>query len=146
MTLFDLVCYVLTGMVVLSIVEPATLGALVSAEMLGISVTWRVQTSPAEHHGRSAWRLEGAAFLLGQVYVGMVSPYLLVALIAVDSTWVTPLAAAAALSAAPIGLIALGLAFMAGVVAVAPPPRPVRRPGGRQHLQVIGRGQSPEAA
>jgi hypothetical protein len=117
-SLLDLLRGSVTAVVVLSAVETVTIGAVITCEMLGIQSGWRL---PSRWEGRCVLlssRLDSMAFLVGQVFVGAASVGMVVLLMTAQPAASSHVVRIAGLASIAAALLAMALAFVAGVTAV----------------------------
>jgi hypothetical protein len=135
MTAFDVLRVAVTGIVVLSATEAVTIGAVITSEMVGIASGWRLPAGWGPQDSGWAPRFEGAAFFFGQVFAGIVTPCLVLLLAAVGPGSLSALLDVAFIAGGVVGLLALALAFLAGLLAGEPVARVARGTALSAHLR-----------
>src|SRR3954469_4702640 len=117
---FELLMVVLTALLLLGAMETVAVGALAAFELLGTSSQWRLSSRGDSPRADTAMTLANAAFVVGQIFVGCIVPYLAIAVVGPGLEWLPHVTAPMAIICGTLGAIALVLAVFSGLAAREP--------------------------
>ena len=103
--------------VIFGLVEAIMLGALTSSELLGAAWGARLRSDAWVPRAAPGPRLASLELFLGHVFVGVVTPYAVLAMLAPRSDWLVSLATGMALAGGSSGGAALLVGVAAGLLA-----------------------------
>jgi hypothetical protein len=117
MTLATVIWCLAATLVLFSLAEGLMLGALVSCELLGAACAARLLSEGQVSHRTVGPRLATAGVFLGHIWVGVITPYAALALIAPRSDWLAGLTIGMIAVSVGFGGAALLTGFLAGLLA-----------------------------
>ena len=128
MTLPIVALCVIAPLVVFGLAEGVILVALIGCELAGAACGGRFLSINRLPGGKGGLRLATMGFILGQMFVGVATPYLVLMLLAPRGDWLVKLATGMATASGGIGGSALLVMFLAGLLAPTTGPVSTEKP------------------
>jgi hypothetical protein len=114
--LLDALDWLLAVLIVVSATETLIVMTIMTGEGVGAAWPCSPQANRSAHRTSRSAQLEFAAVFLGQVFVGAVSPYLVILLVAFSAPWIAGIATTMLVIGGIVGGLTLGLAVAAGLL------------------------------